>query len=317
MQSASRIVLLIAAAGLAVAAPLARDTLGPSRADLDLARRKVAVLESELSLARSRKPYLVVDAQGKMLRYRLLGVTMREIPLSGLRIDGLRREEERGTEGPLTLAGIVTLKEKENDPRLSPLTPEQIEAGAADENVADALPPEAPADFEVEFKQPLSLRVEGVAGKKSVWSPSSWLSRLWRGGGKGKEPRVRLTAHLEETAARELYRSLIPGTRLLVVPPAGFRLPDIGQEPPSSVHKGRPPRVQPRQPATPSQDVPFRIPPPVAETPADGTTTTVDEQDRSTGDGSATPSEVEEPQPTPEAPAQPAASPGPESGGGA
>jgi len=317
MQSPSRIVLVLAAAGLAVAAPLARGTTGPSRADLDLARRKVAILESELSLARSRKPYLVVDAQDKRLRYRLLGVTMREIPLSGLRMDGLQRGDEGGTEGPLTLAGIVTLKEKENDPRLSPLTPEQIEAGAADENVADALPPEAPADFEVEFKQPLSLRVEGVAGKKSVWSgPSSWWSRLWRGG-KGREPRVRLTAHLDETAARELYRSLIPGTRLLVVPPAGFRLPDIGQEPPRSINKGRPPRVQPPQPATPPQDVPFRIPPPVAESPADGTTTTVDEQDRSTGDGSATPSEVEEPQPTPELPADPAASPSPESPGGA
>src|SRR5262245_37160826 len=194
----SRFVLLLAAAGLA-ATPALRG--GPSRTDLDLARRKVAVLESELALARSRKPYVVVDARTNRLRYSLLGVTMRDIPLAGLRMDGLRRADEGGTAGPLTLAGIVTLQEKENDPRVSPLTPEQIEAGAADENVADALPPEAPGDFEVQFKQALTLRVQGVTGKKSSFGGSSWWSRLWQGRG-GKDRGLRITAQLDETAAR-------------------------------------------------------------------------------------------------------------------
>lgn len=75
---------------------------GPTRADLDLLRRRVALLESELALARSRKPYLIVDAEAKRLRYRLLGSTMREIALSMVRFDGLRSSDEGGVRGPLT-----------------------------------------------------------------------------------------------------------------------------------------------------------------------------------------------------------------------
>jgi len=165
-------VLLAVAAALA-AAPLlsgAADRAvragAPTRADLDLVRREVARLEGELALARSRKPYLVVDAPANVLRYGLLGMTMREIPARAIRIEGLGRSGAEDEPGPQALAGIMTLKEKERDPRLVPLTPEQIEAGAADENVADALPPEAPVDFSVRFKQPIVLRVEGVPEKK-------------------------------------------------------------------------------------------------------------------------------------------------------
>ncbi len=271
LRSALLAVLAVAAIDSRAATATARAG-ALTRADLDLLRRRVAVLESELALARSRKTYLVVDAPGKRLRYGLLGMTLREIPSAAIRMDGLRYAGEEGPPGPLALAAITTLKEKEKDPRLSPLTPEQIEAGAADENVADALPPEAPPDFDLQFKQPIVLRVEGVPEKKNAWAGTSgWWGRLWsgrRGGGNGVV--LRLVVHVDETAAREIYRSLVPGERMLLVAPIGYHLPDAGQEPPRSVRPGRPAKPPVLQPGPSPQGVPFRIPPPVDQEPADG-----------------------------------------------
>jgi hypothetical protein len=258
----------VSAAGTGAARPAAQLT----RADLAALRRRVALLESELALARSRKPYLVVDAESKRLRQVLFGVTLREIPARDIDIDGLRRVGEDGVPGPLSLAGIVTLKEKDKDPRLSPLTPEQIEQGAADENVADALPPEAPADYGLTFQQPVVVRIEGIPEKKTgMPGILSWWPRWWSRGGTGREEiLLSLTVHLDETTAREVYRSLLPGERLIVVPPPGLLLPDAGQETPRSVRQGRPAKPPAPSPGLSPAGVPFRIPPPVAETPADG-----------------------------------------------
>ena len=64
--------LLLAAAGAGSAA-------APTHADLDAQRRRVALLESELALSRSRKPYLVLDALevkcregGRTVAFRLI-----------------------------------------------------------------------------------------------------------------------------------------------------------------------------------------------------------------------------------------------------
>jgi len=258
----------LSAAGTGAARPAPQLT----RADLAALRRRVALLESELALARSRKPYLVVDAESKRLRQELFGMTLREIPAREIDIDGLRRTGEGGVPGPLSLAGIVTLKEKDKDPRLSPLTPEQIEEGAADENVADALPPEAPADYALTFQQSVVVRIEGIPEKKTgVGGVLSWWPRSWSRGTAGRgEILLSLTVHLDETPAREMYRSLLPGERLIVVPPTGFLLPDAGQEAPRSVRQGRPAKPPAPPPGLSPAGVPFRIPPPVAETPAEG-----------------------------------------------
>jgi len=249
-----------------------RPASAPTHADLAALRRRVALLESELALGRSRKPYLVVDAESKRLRQDLFGMTVREIPARDIDIDGLLRSGEGGVPGPLSLAGIVTLKEKEKDPRLSPLTPEQIEQGAADENVADALPPEAPADYALTFQQPVVVRIEGIPEKKTgMPRVFSWWPRSWSRGVAGRgEIALRLTVHLDETTAREVYRSILPGERLIIVPPPGFLLPDAGQETPRSVRQGRPAKPPAPPPGLPPAGVPFRIPPPVAETPAEG-----------------------------------------------
>ena len=234
---------------------------GPTHADLDAARRRVALLESELALARARKPYLVVDVQANRLSFALMGTTLREIGARAILVEGL--VDGAAAASPTALAGILTLQTKEGDPRLTPLTPEQIEAGAADENVADALPPEIPAAYGLSFRQPVQVRVETVpAASGALTRAASFWRGLW--GRRGPAAAVRVTIRLDENPARELYRALIPGERVILVAPPGLALPDAGQEAPRSIRPGRaakPPAVT-TEPVAPG--VPFQIPPPVA-----------------------------------------------------
>lgn len=269
---AAAVLLMLAAAG--IAAPPARHAgtgpAAPTRADLDLSRRRVAVLQSEQALAATRKPYVVVDLAARTLRYGLMGMDVHQVPLAAAEAYGLRPAPPGEAPDPRLLAGIVTLKEKERDPRLTPLTTAQIEAGATDEDAADVLPPEAPASYGLLFQQGVVMRVsgsgEGTAGLLS--SVAGWWRRLWGAGPRGSgNPGLRVFVRLEENAAREVYRSLVPGQRLVLVPPSGFLLPDAGQEPPGAIRPGRP-APPPKEPPTTEPGVPFRIPPPVESPPA-------------------------------------------------
>jgi hypothetical protein len=319
--------LLAGAALVSVAAARGAREAGSTRGDLDLLRRRVALLECELALARSRKPYLIVEAPAHRLRYGLLGMTMREIPSSEIRIDGLKRGGGAVAPAPERLAGVVTLKEKEKDPRLAPLTPEQIEAGASDENVADALPPESPADFRIQLNQPVALRVEGIPEKGSVLGGAfGWWRWLGLGGGnRGARIALHLTVHVEETAAREIYRSLVPGEYMVLVAPDGFVLPDAGLESPRGIKSGRPARPPVSQPGPVPAGVPFQIPPPVDEEAADGVSPVNGSAGESGPEGEATPAVEATPEPAPpaqdtppEEPSQGGASgPSSETGGGA
>lgn len=246
-----------------------------TRADLDAARRRVDRLDGEVALTALRKPYVVLDLDHDLLLVRLMGMTVREISLRGVTLRGFVVPPRAGSASdPFAVAGIFTLQEKEGDPRLSPLTPEQIEAGLDDENVADALPPEPPSGFALRFKQPVLIRVVGSGGQGSIGGLAGHLRAFWhrlRGDDSGA-PRadavVAVTLQLHETEARELYRTMIPGERWLVVPPSGLILPGAGQELPRTIRPPRPvPRPTPRPAAPPG--VPFQIPPPVeSETPA-------------------------------------------------
>src|SRR5260221_14107921 len=100
-----------------------------TRADLDAARRRVDRLEAEAALTDGRKPYIVLDLEHRVILVRLMGMTVREILLQETETRGLVPPSRDGSAPePFTLAGIFALQEKEGDPRLSPLTPEQIEA---------------------------------------------------------------------------------------------------------------------------------------------------------------------------------------------
>ena len=250
-----------AASGTASTAPAAK----PTRADLETARRRAAVLESEVALASTRKPYLVLDLGAKSLRYRMLGMTMRDVPLAGLDVEGLLTAEPAA--GAPLVAGIFTLREKENDPRLTPLSPEQVEDGADDENTANALPPEPPREFILAFKQPIAVEVVGRetrGGVPGMWGRFYGALKRWHGPGGGREAALRIALHLDPDVAAEVYRSLIPDLRLLVLPPDGMQLPAAGQEAPP---KPRAPRKTPPPPPKEAEpkEVPFQIPPPEEE----------------------------------------------------
>ena len=235
-----------------------------TRADLDAARRRAALLEAEHALARTRKPYVVIDLPARTLRYRMMGLDLRDVPCSDIEIKGLHLAG--GVSEPRLLAGVFSLKEKEDDPRLDPLTPEEIESGLDDENTPNALPPEPPADFRLWFEEPVVARVTGADGAGGA---SSWLSRLWKAiRGDGRSPRggpaLQIRIDLEEKGlAPEIYRSLIPGSRFVVVPPAGWVLPDAGQPAPAKLRPGKP-QAKPQPQPSPEAGVPFRLPPPEA-----------------------------------------------------
>lgn len=283
--AAALLAAALAGAGLA-AVERARGASGAARADLDAVRRTVAQMESEYALSLTRKPYLVLDLGGRTLRYRLMGMTTRELPLEVLEMEGLLPAPRGVAPDPSAVAAIFTLEEKEGDPRLSPLTPDQIEAGLDDENAADVLPPEPPFAYALAFRQPVSLRIRGAsqgAGLGGVLSGiGAWWKDLWgRGAGAvAARPLLSLSLGLEGEAVGELYRALVPGERFLVLAPSGLLLPAAGQEAPRAIRPSRPLPAPPPAPPRPVPGVPFQIPPsvpadaasPAAPPPAPGET---------------------------------------------
>jgi hypothetical protein len=268
MTGARRNLGWLACAALVLAAPAAAAAGGAraTRTDLDVERRRVAALESEVALASTRKPYLVLDLGSRTLRYRLMGMTTREVALPGLTIKGLAAATTGAP--PPTLAGIFTLREKDGDPRLKPLSPEQVEAGADDENVANVLPPEPPKAYGLKFKQPIAVRVEGrpqAAGVHGVWASLIGGWRRLFGTQDDGEAQLVVSLTLDAGTAAELYRSLLPDEHWLVLPPSGYVLPAAGQEAPPRPKSPRPIPTVPAKPVKPIEPpgVPFQIPPPV------------------------------------------------------
>ncbi len=289
-----------------------RNHAATTRADLEMMRRRVERLEGEAALTGTRKPYVVLDLAERTLRFRLMGMTLREAPIAAFEAWGLVSSRRGGASPgtPSSLAGIVSLQVKDGDPRLSPLTPEQIEAGLDDENAVDALPPEPPARYSVRFSQPVVLRVEGAAGPGGgvLAALGSFWHGLGRGGGpKAKPAALHLLLRLDGETAREIYRSLVPGERFIIVPPPGLLLPEAGQEAPRSIRPTRP-APRPTPPPAGPPGVPFQIPPPVESEqggPAPG----------SSGGGLEPPAPAgTAPEPAPAQTVEPGTSAGPESG---
>jgi hypothetical protein len=264
-------VLAAGAAALLHVDAAARST----RADLAAERRRMARLESEYALASTRKPYIVLDLATGALRYRLMGMTMREIRIGPVDVAGL--VAEGGADGGATqLAGIFTMAEKEGDPRLNPLSPEQVEAGADDENVAAVFPPEVPKSYRVSFRQPVVVVVSAEEPRAGVKGVGAWFrdvgARLF--GRRHKDEAVlRVAFRLEPAVATEFWRSIIPDQRWLVLPPEGLALPQAGQEPPPKAKAPRSaPAPLPKKPKKPEPEegVPFQIPQPVEPPGANG-----------------------------------------------
>lgn len=281
-----------------------------TRADLAAVRRRAARLESEYALASTRRPYIVLDLASGTLRYRLLGMTMREIPIGPVDVVGL--VADRGVAGSgKHLAGIFTMAEKEGDPRLDPLTPEQVEAGADDENVANVFPPEPPKRYRVTFRQPIAVVVSGEESRAGVKGAWGWIrDRAGRLFGRRDTPgaALRIAIRLDPAAASEVWRSIVPDQRWLVLPPEGLALPQAGQE---ALPKAKGPRraapaptaSKPQKPE-PEEGVPFRIPPPIGPPEANGGSETREPQ---APDPSADPPAPDTPTdpPAPDTPTEP------------
>src|SRR5262245_60072759 len=254
-----------ALAALALVAPAggAADSARSTRSDLETERRRVTALESEVALASTRKPYLVLDLEDRVLRYRLMGMTTREVTLPGLTVQGLAPAAAGAA--PPTLAGIFTLRERDGDPRLKPLSPEQVEAGADDENAANVLPPEPPREYGLKFKQPIAVRVVGRVSSPGVHGVFAGLGerwrRLWRSDDDG-DARLVVSLSLDQGTAAEVYRSLLPDQHWLVLAPSGYVLPAAGQEAPPRPKPPKPGPVAPPKPVKPAEPpgVPFQIP---------------------------------------------------------
>jgi hypothetical protein len=208
----------------------------------------------------------VLDLASEVLRYPLMGMTLREIPIGPVDVTGLVADGGAAT-GPAHLAGIFTMAEKEGDPRLDPLTPEEVEAGADDENVAAVFPPEPPGRYRLSFKQPVAIQVAGVetgGGVKGAWARfRAAVGRILpRGDKTGAD--VRMAIHLDAGTAAEVWRSIVPDQRWLVLPPDGLALPQVGQEAPPKARGPRPQATAAKKPKPDTEEgVPFRIPPPV------------------------------------------------------
>jgi len=277
----------------------------PTRADLAAARRRAARLESEYALAATRRPYIVLDLASGVVRYRLMGMTMREIPVGPVDVAGLVADDGAAAGSPARLAGIFTMTEKEGDPRLNPLSPEQVEAGADDENVAAVFAPEPPKTYRLTFRQPVAVVVAAEEPRTGVKGIGTWLrhtaGRLFGRRDKGAAA-LRVALRLEPAIASEFWRSVVPDQRWLLVPPDGLALPQAGQEPPP---KAKGPRAAPAAPARkpkspePAEGVPFRIPPPIEPPGANG--------GGEAGDPPPAPGTAPDPPPpSPPPPAQPA-----------
>jgi len=271
---------MLCLSGAAPASPAAQRAgeAVPTRAELDATRRRVDRLEAEQVLGATRRPYLVLDLETRILSYRMMGMDLREIPLDGLSARGLQPAPRAAEPDAVRVAGIFSLREKSGDPRLKPMTPEQIEAGLDDENVADALPPEPPVSFTLRFQQPVLVTFEAGSNRHRVGAAVSFVAaRIKRRFGRGEtqashDNRLVLSLQVERTTAAEIYRSLIPGLRFLLLPPTGMLLPEAGQEAPRSIRPARPaprPTPRPRSPLPPPPGVPFQIPQPVPTDPGE------------------------------------------------
>ena len=105
---------------------------------------------------------------------------------------------------------------------------------------------------------------------------------------------------MDETAAREIYRSLVPGEYMVLVAPDGFVLPDAGLESPRGIKSGRPARPPVSQPGPVPAGVPFRIPPPVDEEAADGASPVNGSAGESGPEGESAPAVEATPEPAPD-----------------
>lgn len=208
--------LAVVAAGLAAGfvgglahAWLTRIQVASTTPTLEEATRR---LEIELPLAASRLPYLVLDLTLSRLELRLSGFTAKSIPVI---VEVLGGPQAGRAVGPGRLA-LLTITDRGHPPEvIRPPDPDAPYDPLKDPKI---FPPDPPTDFILSFEQPVRIRIhsgETESLEKALRGARNTL-REWferEEGGEGTRIRLRVPA----ASAREIYRALYPGEKVLVV----------------------------------------------------------------------------------------------------
>ncbi|HEV8335016.1 MAG TPA: hypothetical protein VGR67_01190 [Candidatus Polarisedimenticolia bacterium] len=169
-------------------------------------------LEAELPLAASKLPYLVLDLLSGRLEYRISGMSPKSIPFQ---IGSLRGAAGTASLDPRHLT-LLVLKER-GAPRevIKPPDPDKPVDPLKDPKI---FPPDPPSEYVLSFEEPVRIRVVGERRItwKSGFTALRRAMRRWVARRAGKES-IRIEIRLPAERAQEIYRSLYPGERILVL----------------------------------------------------------------------------------------------------
>jgi hypothetical protein len=180
-------------------------------------------LQTELPLAASKKPYLVLDLLSSRIIYRISGLTPKTIPV---KIDSIREGRRFRSLAPDAL--ILLVLQARGAPRevIKPPDPGKPQDPLKDPNV---FPPDPPSTYTLEFDRPVKIQIlgdehEGWRGRLSFLLRTV---RQWLGKGPGRDE-VEIRLSLPAPKAQEIYRGLYRGERILVL---GVDGPPDGESP--------------------------------------------------------------------------------------
>ena len=169
-------------------------------------------LETELSLAAAKKPYLILDLVNSRLDYRLSGMTTKSVPF---RVDSIR---EKGKEGRIEAGRLALLSIEDRGAPVEIIVPADPAKPVDPLKDPKLFPPDPPSDFTLLFDRPFKVRFYGE--ESQGWSMrgmgrrfKEWLP--WGPGGGREETRVQIRLPAER--AQEVYRALYRGEKVLVV----------------------------------------------------------------------------------------------------
>jgi hypothetical protein len=169
-------------------------------------------LETELPLAASRMPYLVVDLLSSRIIYRISGLSPKTIPF---RIDSIR-----GKQGRMALAqegqSLLVLQGR-GAPReiIKPPDPNQPVDPLKDPKI---FPPDPPKSYTLSFEGPVTIEIVGEkeGGWKDRLATFARSFRKWLGRGRGNG-KVQIRLRLPAARAQEIYRGLYRGEKVLLL----------------------------------------------------------------------------------------------------
>jgi len=214
--------------------PLAVAAAAPAPSAEELARLTAAndILSKQVTLAKGKEFYLVLDPSERTLHLMLKGALLQQYRVSALEVGVPRvlyraRADASDWEGRVWEAG--TLDPARPLDRVEVQAPPPTAEGTELEVKVPPTPEEkypVPARYHVRFQGGLSIEVRppGTESKRGFWGRlasglGAWWADASAAAGAGRGDTVRLHVVLSKEDAASLYRALPPATKLLVLPP--------------------------------------------------------------------------------------------------